>query len=183
MHQKNLKSLIVAFCAILAAGLSAPSTQAKGTAIPDLKARFTYLSTHGNSTCSQEFMASIALMPAGARLQGSCCSPMVLQRYVQQVRDLRKYANIAEIPPDPYDIEAGLARKIMAAYDAKLTLAQQAAYAYAMRHSEEKGPCCCKCWRWRAYGGLAKLLIRSRGFTGPQVTEVWNLSDGCGGSG
>lgn len=183
MPQINPKSLIAALCAILAAGLSAPSAQAKGTATLDLKARFTYLSTHGNSTCSQEFMTSIASMPAGAQLQGSCCSPMVLQRYVQQVRKLRKYANVPEIPPDPYDIAAGLARKMMTAYDAKLTPAQQAAYAYAMRHSKEKGPCCCQCWRWRAYGGLAKLLIRNRGFTGPQITEVWNLSDGCGGSG
>lgn len=182
MSPINLKSLVIVLCAILDAGLSAPSTQAKGTATPDLKARFAYLSAHGNSACSQEFMASIASMPAGARLQGSCCSPMVLQRYIQQVRDLRKYANISEIPLDPYDIAADLARRMMAAYDAKLTPAQQATYAYAMRHSEEKGSCCCKCWRRRAYGGLAKLLIRNRGFTGPQVTEVWNLSDGCGGS-
>jgi len=183
MYRITLKSLVIILCAILAAGLLAPSAQAKDAGTSDLKARFAYLSTHGNSTCSQQFMVSIASMPAGARLQGSCCSPMVLQRYVRQVRDLKKYANAPEIPPDPYDIEADLARKMMAAFDAKLTPAQQAAYAYAMRHSEEKGPCCCKCWRWRAYGGLAKLLIRDRGFTGPQVTEVWNLSDGCGGSG
>jgi len=71
----------------------------------------------------------------------------------------------------------------MAAYSIKLHGAQQVAYTFAMRHSEEKGPCCCKCWRWQAYGGLAKLLIRNHGFTGPQVTEVWNLSDGCGGAG
>jgi hypothetical protein len=25
------------------------------------------------------------------------------------------------------------------------------------------------------------LLIREHGFTGEQVTQVWNLSDGCGG--
>jgi len=51
-----------------------------------------------------------------------------------------------------------------------------------MDHSEEKGPCCCQCWRWKMYGGLAKYLIRERHFTGEQVTEIWNLSDGCGGS-
>ncbi len=184
MHHIKLRSLAIAICAIIAAGLAVPAgAGAKNPAPADLKARFAYLSRHGNSTCSQEFMASIASMSAGARLQGSCCSPMVLQRYIQQVRDLKKYASIPEIPPDPYDIAAGLARRMIAAYDAKLTRAQQASYDYAMRHSEEKGPCCCKCWRWRAYGGLAKLLIRSRGFTGSQVTEVWNLSDGCGGNG
>ena len=30
-------------------------------------------------------------------------------------------------------------------------------------------------------GGLGKYLIKTRGFTGEQVTQVWNLSDGCGG--
>jgi hypothetical protein len=33
------------------------------------------------------------------------------------------------------------------------------------------------------YGGLAKFLITEREFTGEQVVEVWNRSDGCGGSG
>ncbi|HJU19245.1 MAG TPA: hypothetical protein VJ770_22555 [Stellaceae bacterium] len=175
---------VFALLAIIVAGpsLAAPAVTASAAG-KDLKARFAYLSTHGNSNCSQSFMDSIASMPPGARLQGSCCNPMVLQRYIKQVEGLKRYANVPEIPPDPYNIEAGLARKMMAAYDVKLTPKQQAAYAYAMQHSEEKGPCCCKCWRWHAYGGLAKLLIRSRGFTGPQVTEVWNLSDGCGGNG
>ena len=51
-----------------------------------------------------------------------------------------------------------------------------------MAHSEEKGPCCCQCWWWKVYGGLAKYFIHNRDFTGPQVTEVWDLSDGCGGA-
>ena len=33
------------------------------------------------------------------------------------------------------------------------------------------------------HGGLGKLLIQKYNFTGEQVTEVWNLSDGCGGAG
>lgn len=180
------RGLLKAF-AILAVLVSAPSWA--GAAAQDkpagdaLQVRFAYLSTHGNSSCSQAFMASIASMAAGARLQGSCCSPMVLQRYIQQVEGLKQFADVREISPDPYDIDAGLATKMIAAYSIALTPAQQAAYDYAMQHSEEKGPCCCKCWRWHAYGGLAKLLIRDHGFTGPQVTEVWNLSNGCGGDG
>jgi hypothetical protein len=175
---------VLALLAVMASGPSWAGAGAKGQVSGDtLKARFAYLSTHGNSNCSQAFMDSIASMPAGARLQGSCCSPMVLQRYIKQVEGLKKYAKVTEIPPDPYDIEAGLAAKMLAADTIKLTGPQQAAYTYAMQHSEEKGPCCCKCWRWHAYGGLAKLLIRDRGFTGPQVTEVWDLSDGCGGNG
>jgi hypothetical protein len=178
------KAGTLALGAVIFFGLSGMAAAAPGGAADhDLKARFAYLSTHGNSSCSTAFMKSIAAMPAGARLQGSCCSPMVLQRYIRQVRGLEKYANVPEIPPDPYDVPAGLAGRMIAAYGAKLNPGQQAAYAYAMRHSEEKGPCCCKCWRWRAYGGLAKLLIRNRGFTGPQVTQVWDLSNGCGGSG
>lgn len=180
------RGLATAF-AVLAVIASGPSRAGAAGKDPmahgGLVARFAYLSTHGNSNCSQSFMDSIASMPAGARLQGSCCSPMVLQRYIRQVEGLRKYAQVPEIPPDPYDIDAALARTMTAAYGIKLAAVQQAAYTYAMRHSAEKGPCCCKCWRWHAYGGLAKLLIRDRGFTGPQVTEVWNLSDGCGGTG
>jgi len=55
------------------------------------------------------------------------------------------------------------------------------AYDQAMALSSEKGPCCCECWRWHAYGGLGKLLIRDRGFDGAKLARVWDLSDGCGG--
>jgi hypothetical protein len=69
----------------------------------------------------------------------------------------------------------------MGYYNTELTLDEQKAYDYAMQNSHEKGPCCCKCWRWYVYGGLAKYLIKNYGFTGEQITQVWNLSDGCGG--
>lgn len=144
--------------------------------------RFDYLAANGNSNCSKRFMTSIATMADDARLQGSCCSPMVRARYTSQVLGLRRYATIAEIPPDPYDIEVGLAKRLMARYDDVLSEPEQLAYQYAMDHSHEQGPCCCQCWRWQVYGGLAKFLIRERGFTGEQIVEVWDLSDGCGGS-
>lgn len=146
-----------------------------------LAAQFEYLSTNGNSSCSASFQNSIAGMPDAERLRGSCCGPMYVHTYAEQIEGLKKYAHIPEIPQDPYDIEAGLAKKLMAAYDMQLTPEQQQAYDYAMEHSDEKGPCCCKCWRWYTYGGLAKILIRQYGFTGEQVTNVWNLSEGCGG--
>jgi hypothetical protein len=145
--------------------------------------KFTFLSTHGNSICTKQFLDSIATMPAGARLQGSCCSPMERARYVEQVEGLSKYSAVAEIPPDPYDIDAALASKLLIYYELALKPEEQKAYDYAMANSEEKGPCCCPCWRWRVFGGLGKLLIRERGFNGKQVTEVWNLADGCGGAG
>ncbi|MBI2475700.1 MAG: hypothetical protein HYV67_00460 [Candidatus Taylorbacteria bacterium] len=151
-----------------------------------LAAKFEELSQSGNSSCSGTFKDSITAMPDGARLKGSCCSPMSIHRYTEQVEGLQKFKselgqNIAEIPDDPYDIEAGLAKRLISYYDIELTPEEQAAYDYAMLNSSEKGPCCCKCWRWYVYGGLAKFLIQNHSFTGEQITEVWNLSDGCGG--
>ncbi len=162
-------------------------------------AKFDYLSKNGNSSCSASFKDSIPSMQDNARLQGSCCSPMSVHRYSEQVEGLKKFKsalrqaqggeqsrtitgqNIDKIPDDPYDIEAGLAKELMAYYDVELTPEEQKAYDYAMQNSSEKGPCCCKCWRWYVYGGLGKYLIKNHQFTGEQVTEVWNLSDGCGG--
>lgn len=146
-----------------------------------LDQRFDYLNAHGNSTCSAVFTDSIAKMPVMARLQGSCCAPMERRRYVRQVQGLTKYAAIPDIPPDPYDIAAGTAQKMMPYYDLALSPDEQRAYKHAMENSDEKGPCCCQCWRWKLYGGLGKFLIREHRFTGEQLVEVWNLSDGCGG--
>jgi hypothetical protein len=154
---------------------------AEGAQEQSLDERFDYLSKNGNSNCSAAFAGSIAGMPVTARLRGSCCSEMDRKRYVSQVEGLKKYATIPEIPPDPYDIAAGTAQKAMSYYERPLTADQQRAYQYAMDKSDEKGPCCCQCWRWTMYGGLAKLLITERHFTGEQVVEVWNLSNGCGG--
>jgi hypothetical protein len=148
---------------------------------PGSDKRFKFLHDNGNSSCSVSFLSSISTMQKGQRLQGSCCSEMSQHHYGEQVESLKKFAAIGIIPPDPYDIDAGLAQRLLVAYDLPLTGDERAAYDYAMQKSHEKGPCCCQCWRWRAYGGLAKLLIRDHHFTGEQVTEVWNLSDGCGG--
>ena len=151
-----------------------------------LAAKFEELSQNGNSSCSDTFKDSITTMPDSARFQGSCCSPMSIHRYSEQVEGLQNFKtehsqNIAEIPDDPYDISAELAKRLISYYDIELTPEEQAAYDYAMLNSNEKGPCCCKCWRWYVYGGLAKFLIQNHGFTGEQITELWNLSGGCGG--
>ncbi|MEK7560069.1 MAG: hypothetical protein AAB522_02100 [Patescibacteria group bacterium] len=148
-----------------------------------LAAQFNTLSKNGNSSCSTAFTQSIDALSDNGRLQGSCCSAMDIHRYTEQISGLKKYESIPEIPRDPYDIDAGLAQKLKAYYDTQLTPDEQRAYDYAMANSNEKGPCCCKCWRWFVYGGLGKLLIQKYNFTGEQVTEVWNLSDGCGGAG
>ncbi|MER8408750.1 MULTISPECIES: hypothetical protein [unclassified Mesorhizobium] len=148
---------------------------------PGMAGRFKDLSENGNSTCSAKFTESIATMPSTSRIKGSCCSPMEMKRYIEQLNGLTKYRDIAMIPVDPYDIPAGIAQKLIPYYDVKLSGEEQQAYDYAMANSNEKGPCCCQCWRWKVYGGLAKFLIREHGFTGKQVVDVWDLSDGCGG--
>jgi hypothetical protein len=83
---------------------------------PNIVERFEFLSQNGNSSCSRSFRDSIADMPADARLQGSCCSEMDLHRYSEQVAGLKQYSDISEIPPDPYDVTAPLARKLILAY-------------------------------------------------------------------
>ena len=147
-----------------------------------LAATFQDLSSSGNSSCSAAFKDSIDSMPDSAQLKGSCCSAMNFDRYREQIEGLKKYKDIAEIPSDPYNINAGLDKELKSHYDVPLTPDEQKVYDYAMAHSMEKGPCCCKCWRWYVYGGLAKLLIQKYHFTGEQVTDVWDLSDGCGGA-
>lgn len=157
------------------------STEALPRVESALAAKFNELSQGGNSSCSGGFKDSIGSMSDSAQIKGSCCSPMDLHRYSEQVEGLKKYKDISEIPSDPYDINAGLAKQLQAYYDIPLTPEEQKAYDYAMANSKERGPCCCKCWRWYVYGGLGKLLIQKYNFTGEQVTEIWNLSDGCGG--
>lgn len=146
-----------------------------------LAERFDYLNRNGNSSCAASFRSGMMTMMDSDRLQGSCCSSMSMHRYSEQIEGLKKYQNIPEIPGDPYDVEAGLAKSMMSYYDTRLDPQEQEAYDYAMVNSHEKGPCCCQCWRWYVYGGLAKYLIKNYQFNGEQITEVWNLSDGCGG--
>lgn len=183
MNSQIRKALILAV-AIVGGSVAYVAISSRGSPMVGdraLAVKFDTLSKSGNSSCSGAFQESIDAMPDGSRIQGSCCSPMSWHRYQEQVVGLKKYSDVPEIPSDPYDIDAGLAKKLKAYYDVQLTSEEQKAYDYAMASSKEKGPCCCKCWRWYVYGGLAKHLIKNKGFTGGQVTEVWNLSDGCGG--
>lgn len=47
------------------------------------------------------------------RLQGSCCSPMVIGDYREQIAAVERFKTIELIPPDSYDIPAGLARTLL----------------------------------------------------------------------
>jgi hypothetical protein len=124
-------AVVVALAAICAKHASAESAT-------DLKARFDYLSQHGNVECSVHFENSIATMPSDAKLEGSCCAPMDEARYRQQLDGLKKYSDIAEVPPDPYDISTPLALKLMSYYNMALNKEEQAAYDLcdgALRHA------------------------------------------------
>ena len=143
--------------------------------------RFKYLSANGNSNCSAEFRESIATMPEAARLQGSCCGPMALHRYKEQVEGLKRYEKYPEVPPDPYDIDAGFAARMLGEYKAELGRKDLAIYNAAMQMSAEGGPCCCKCWRWEVLGGMGRVLIRERKIDSKTLARIWDLTDGCGG--
>jgi hypothetical protein len=175
----NPRAIAITLTMVLAMALYSKDLIAEGP--NDLRARFDSLSQHGNVECSVQFEKLISTMGPDGRLQGSCCAPMDEGRYRQQIDGLKKYADIAEVPPDPYDIVAPLAHKLIGYYDMALNEEEQAAYDYAMKHSDMEGPCCCKCWRWKVYGGLGKLLIHVRHYTGQQLTDLWNVGQGCGG--
>lgn len=143
--------------------------------------RFTELNGAGTNFCAGP---SILEQSSVERLQGACCGKMDFHRYKEQLEGLEKYANIEQIPTDPYDISRELADELLEYQKTiVLSVAQQKIYDDAVTMSHEGGPCCCKCWRWYAFEGLAKYLITEHGFTAEQIAEVWDLEDGCGGTG
>ncbi len=153
------------------------------TESPSLEVKFAQLSAARTNSCGGTF-DYVGSLPDDSRIQGSCCSAMNFHRYSEQVEGLKKYSSYDKIPKDPYDVEVGLARELLDYQkNIVLTTEEQAVYDEAVNMSHEGGPCCCKCWHWYAYEGLAKYLITENGFTAEQVADVWDLSDACGGAG
>jgi len=171
---------------LVLAGVIVTRTAAQPLPPPDdqhLKQRFAVLSRLHSNRCSL-VSTDLDKLAVHGRLQGSCCEPMVYSRYVAQVRGLRRYASIHTIPPDPYDIAVTLAKRLIRDdSQLRLDIRQQRIYARAVRLSHEHGPCCCHCWRWSAFRGQAKELIIRRRFSSRRIANIWNLEDGCGGSG
>src|SRR3989344_7316159 len=129
-----------------------------------LEARFNILSNANSNSCGGTFMF-VDSLPEDGRIQGSCCSAMDFHRYSEQIEGLKKYRYFEIIPKDPYDIPKKWADEFIEYYQTDLVVEQQKIYDDASEISDEKGPCCCKCWRWYAYGGLAKYLIVNYDFT------------------
>ena len=161
-----------------------PSLKVTGnsiTKVNDLNEKFILLSNAKTNFCAGP---DILDRVNTDRLQGSCCSAMDFHRYTEQIEGLKKYSYIKEIPSDPYDIPVSLAEELLEYQKTiQLNTEQQAIYNEAVKLSHENGPCCCKCWRWYAFEGLAKYLITEYDFNAEQIAEVWDLEDGCGGSG
>lgn len=171
---------------IFVAGFYLSSNQSENSVSEDygntITEKFAFLSTQATNVCG----GAGYIEPKGddERLQGSCCSKMDSHRYSEQVEGLKKYSNIDKIPSDPYDISVLLAKELLDFQEnIKLTSEQQAIYNEAMGMADEGGPCCCICWRWYAFDGQAKYLITELNFTAEQIAEVWDLEDGCGGTG
>lgn len=146
-----------------------------------IEARFSVLSEQRTNSCGggKDYVGQLSA--DGTRIQGSCCSAMSEHSYKEQIEGLKEYSGYTIIPSDPYDVSSQWAEDMIAYNDeTALTQEQQAVYDEAMEVSHE-GPCCCMCWHWYAYSGLAKYLIINEDFSAQQVADVWNLSDACGG--
>lgn len=161
---------------------------AEATADPTMKLAFAKLSAAHTDVC-QDMGDKPAIdmymnnLPSGSRLQGSCCSPMNMDKYVSQINSLKQYANIPQIPADPYDISKDSAMQMLGYYnDIQLNPAQQVIYDQAQKMTDDHGWCCCQCWAWYTHAGLAKYLISQQNFTTQQIVAVTNLEDCCGGA-
>lgn len=146
-----------------------------------LAARFAHLSVQGTNSCGGG-KGAVSIHPEDGKMQGSCCGAMTFHSYEEQLEGLKAYAAHEIIPPDPYDVEVRWAKEMIAYAEATpLTAEQQAVYDKAVTLSHEGGPCCCKCWHWYAYEGLAKHLIINENFSAEEIAKIWDLSDACGG--
>lgn len=171
----------VAALAAFGAGNTIPANRSSPAGAPGSSTQFAALVHQTSNRCALQARAILAY-PAGKHLQGSCCTKMDATSYRAQVRALRRYRSLPEIPRDPYDVPAGVAQRLLR-YDESIALSpsQRGIYARAMSMSDEKGPCCCKCWRWNAFRGLSKYLISHRGWRAPQLASLIGALDGCGG--
>lgn len=122
-------------------------------------------------------------MDGGMRLQGSCCFPMDEARYEEQLRDLDRYRRGWVVPNDPYDVPVALVKRLLTYRGIALDPRERATYQRATELSEQRGPCCCPCWRWEAFKGQAHFLLARRDWSAEQVAALWDLEEGCGGPG
>ncbi len=100
---------LVAVAAVATVKAASPHAAAEGP--PSLSERFAELSQARSNRCNLT-AAEVLVTPASQRLQGSCCFPMDFATYRIQLQKLNSYADVAEVPRDPYDIAARLAKTL-----------------------------------------------------------------------
>ena len=191
-HRRRTRVGLVTLAAVVAAAAAAlmvrgvaPSTMPTPMAASDTSRGttmgFAYLAAQHSNFCSLA-RSTVESDPAAMRLQGACCSAMDLAKYQMQVRELRTFTAIPQIPPDPYNIAVPLARSLFHDDDViSLSAAESRTYSDAIAITADKGPCCCHCWRWSMTEGLAKRLINVNHFPAATVARVVDLVNGCGG--
>lgn len=160
---------------------AARSAASESVLVSGTPAAFRYLSLQRSNRCGLT-PAELETSPPAQHLQGTCCFPMDMSTYEWQVKALRRYASVEQIPRDPYDVPVSLAHRLLN-YDKSIHLSarQQATYDRAMSMSREKGPCCCHCWRWTAFRGMSKYLIARQSWSAPHVALLIDDVQGCGG--
>lgn len=117
----------------------------------------------------------------GKFLGGQCCGAMKdTKEHHEHLDKLQSYKNIPDIPLNPYKTPVELAKKWID-YDkaTSLTSKEQDIFNQALSLSKE-GPCCCKCWHYYVNEGIAKKMIKDRGWNAQQVADFWDVSDICG---
>lgn len=142
---------------------------------------FSYLAAQRSNRCGLT-AAGLESYPQAQHLQGSCCYPMDDSTYEWQLRALRRYSAIPQIPRNPYDVPVSLALQLLH-YDNAIDLSarQKATYDEAMHMSRTRGPCCCRCWRWSAFKGMSKYLLARERWTASRVALLIDDLQGCGG--
>ena len=116
----------------------------------------------------------------GKFLGGQCCGAMTnTKEYHEELKKLQTYKNIPDIPLNPYKTPVELAKKwIDYDKDTSLSADEQKIMDEAMKMSKE-GPCCCKCWHYYVNEGIAKKMIRDKGWNAKQIADYWDTSSIC----
>jgi hypothetical protein len=179
----TLLSVAVLIAVLLNLQMFAPGTPpAAATApTPGSAAAFTYLAAQHSNFCQLQ-QTTVMSYAGDTRLQGACCNPLDMAKYQHQVSGLRAFSSNPDIAPDPYDISVALAKRLFS-YDTAISLTptQQGVYDKAISMTDDKAPCCCKCWRWYMTRGLAKSLITQHSMSADVVAKIVDLGNGCGG--
>jgi len=176
-------AVLLAGALALGRGGSSDPTMGPGPVLAHepVNVRFALLSQSHSNRCNLA-AAEMRAMPDTMRLRGACCFPLDLNRYRQQLRELRPYRRTGLVPADPYDVSVALAKRLLFLRRVRLSATEQGVYDRAGRMSSLGGPCCCRCWRWQAFKGQARFLIARQNYSAARLSRLWKSEEGCGGS-